>query len=130
QRDPICDDALPRFAWGDGGRIDAWPAQPDADEYERVRTSNVETVPIGGALDFSTPPQVATRELLPHLPNGHQVVLPGFGHATSFWEDQPEAGTRLINTFLDSGRIDKSLYEPQSVDFTPEVTQTALAKGI
>ncbi len=32
------------------------------------------------ALDFATPPQVATKELLPYLPNGHQVVLPGLGH--------------------------------------------------
>ena len=33
------------------------------------------------ALDFATPPQNATRELLPHLPNGHQVVLPDIGHS-------------------------------------------------
>jgi hypothetical protein len=36
----------------------------------------------------------------------------------------------LINTFLDSGRVDDSLYERQTVDFTPELRQTALAKGI
>ena len=57
-------------------------------------------------------------------------MLDGFGHSTTFWTEQPEAGTRLVNTFLDSGRVDDSLYEPQPVDFTPEVTQTALAKGI
>jgi hypothetical protein len=57
-------------------------------------------------------------------------VLAGLGHTTSFWTEQPEAGSRLINTFFDSGRVDDSLYEPMSVDFTPEVTQTALAKGI
>jgi TAP-like protein len=95
-----------------------------------VRRSKVETLLIGGALDFATPPQVATRELLPYLPNGHQVVLAGLGHSTSFWTEQPEAGSQLINTFLDSGRVDKSLYKPMRVDFTPEVTQTALAKGI
>jgi hypothetical protein len=109
---------------------DAWPAAPDSSEYSRVRTSEVETLLIGGALDFATPPQWATRDLLPHLPNGHQVVLPAFGHSTSFWTEQPEAGTRLINTFFASGEVDDSLYEPRRVDFTPEVTQTALAKGI
>jgi pimeloyl-ACP methyl ester carboxylesterase len=118
------------FIWGGGRLADAWPATPDEDEYSRVRTSKVETLLIGGALDFATPPQVATKELLPQLPNGHQVVLPGFGHSTSVWTEQPEAGSRLINTFFDSGRVDDSLYEPQVVDFTPEVTQTALAKGI
>jgi hypothetical protein len=44
--------------------------------------------------------------------------------------EQPEAGTHLINTYLASGKVDDSLYSPQPVDFTPEVTQTALAKGI
>jgi pimeloyl-ACP methyl ester carboxylesterase len=116
------------FAWGGGRLADAWPANPSDADYSRVRTSKVETLLIGGALDVSTPPQVATKELLPYLPNGHQVVLPGFGHSGSFWADQPEAGSRLINTFFDSGRIDDSLYKPQSVDLTPSFTQTAIAK--
>jgi hypothetical protein len=57
-------------------------------------------------------------------------VLPGFGHSLDFWTYEPEASTRLLNTFYESGRVDDSLYKPQRVDFTPEVTQTALAKGI
>ena len=130
QPDSILDDAGSALAWGNGRLADAWPAAPDADEYSRVRTSNVETLLIGGELDFATPPQNATRELLPSLPNGHEVVLPGFGHSTSFWVEQPEAGTQLINTFFDSGRVDDSRYEPQKIDFTPAITQTALAKGI
>jgi TAP-like protein len=123
-------DAATVFGWGGGRLADAWPATPDEDEYDRVRTSDVETLLIGGALDFATPPQWATRELLPHLPNGHQVVLNGFGHTTSFWSEQAEAGTRLVNTFFATGQVDDSLYEPERVDFTPEVTQTALGKGI
>jgi hypothetical protein len=95
-----------------------------------VRRSNVETLLIGGELDFATPPQVATKELLPYLPNGRQIVLDGIGHSWSFWTEQPEASTRLITAYLDSGKVDDSLYEPMTVDFTPEVTQTALAKGI
>jgi pimeloyl-ACP methyl ester carboxylesterase len=118
------------FIWAGGKLADAWPAAPHEGEYSRVRTSKVETLLIGGALDFATPPQVATNELLPYLPNGHQVVLPGFGHTTSFWTEQPKAGSRLINTFFDSGRVDDSLYTPAKVDLTPAVTQTALAKGI
>jgi pimeloyl-ACP methyl ester carboxylesterase len=118
------------FIWGGGELAAGWPDSPEDGEYDRVRTSDVETLLIGGELDFATPPQVATKELLPHLPNGHQVVLPGFGHTDTIWTEQPEAGSHLINTFFDSGRIDDSLYEPQKVDFTPEVTQTALAKGI
>jgi pimeloyl-ACP methyl ester carboxylesterase len=118
------------FIWGGGRLADAWPANAKENEYDHVRTSNVNTLLVGGALDFATPPQVATKELLPYLPNGHQVVLAGLGHSTSFWTEQEEAGSRLINTFFDSGRVDRSLYKPMSVDFTPEVTQTALGKGI
>ena len=118
------------FIWGGGRLADAWPANANENEYDHVRASKVNTLLVGGALDFATPPQVATKELLPYLPNGHQVVLAGLGHSTSFWTEQPEAGSQLINAFFDSGRVDRSLYKPMSVDFTPEVTQTALGKGI
>ena len=114
---------------GRGGLMHGWPAKPADGEYSRVRTSRVETLLVGGALDFATPPQIARRELLPHLPNGHQVVLPGVGHTTSFWAHEPKASRRLLNAFLDSGKVDTSLYTPAKVDFTPEVTQTALGKG-
>jgi hypothetical protein len=60
--------------------------------------------------------------LLPHLPNGHQVVLPGFGHTIDFWNVQPTAGSRLVNAFLDSGKVDDSLYTDRDVDFTPATT--------
>src|SRR5215211_2030949 len=58
------------FIWADGALADAWPAAPDQDEYDRVRTSMVETLVVSGSLDFATPPAVAKDELMPHLPNG------------------------------------------------------------
>jgi hypothetical protein len=122
--------AATAFVWGGGRLANGWPAAPDEDEYSRVRTSEVETLLVSGELDFATPPQVARKELLPYLPNGHQIVLAGFGHSTDFWTFQPEASSRLINTFFASGRVDDSLYRSQRVDFTPELPQTALAKGI
>jgi hypothetical protein len=117
------------FLWSGGRLVDSWPSVPGENEYSRMRTSQVDTLLIGGALDFATPPQIAANELLPYLPNARQVVLPGYGHTNSFWADQPRAGTRLINTFLDSGRVDTSLYKPQKVDFSPEVSDAALGKG-
>jgi pimeloyl-ACP methyl ester carboxylesterase len=122
--------AATAFAWGGGRLADAWPAVVDEGEYRRVRPSEVETLLIGGALDVSTPPQVATKELLPYLPNGKEVVLPGFGHTSSFWSEQPAAGTRLITTYFASGRVDDSLYRPQQIDFTPTMTLTAMAKMV
>ena len=83
---------------------------------------------IGGELDFSTPPQVMTKALLPYLPNGHQVVLPGIGHTGTFFAVQSEASTRLINTFFDTGKVDDSLYQPQTVDFTAASSFGKIAK--
>ncbi len=116
------------FAWGGGRMADAWPAVSDADAYSQVRTSPVETLLIGGELDTSTPPQFAATELLPYLPSGHQVVLPRLGHTASFFAEQPEAGSWLINAYFDSGRVDDSLYRPEKIDFKPGITLTALAK--
>jgi pimeloyl-ACP methyl ester carboxylesterase len=120
--------AATAFTWGGGVLADSWPAAPEEGTYSRVRTSEVETLLIGGELDPMTPPQVATTQLLPYLRNGHQVVLPGFGHQGTVFREQPEAGSRLINTFFDSGQVDDSLYVPASIDFTPSMTFGALAK--
>ena len=116
------------FVWAGGRLGDAWPRNAGDEEYGRVQASPVETLLIGGTLDFSTPPQNATKELLPYLPNGRQVVLAEVGHSGSFWNEQPEAGNRLISAFLDSGQVDESLYKPTSVDFTPALGIAAVAK--
>jgi hypothetical protein len=110
--DPILTDAGTRFLWGDGRLVDAWPANAGENQYTRVQTSKAETLLVGGELDLATPPQVATDELLPHLPNGHQVVLAELGHTQDFWSYQPEASSRMINTFFDSGTVDDTGYRP------------------
>jgi pimeloyl-ACP methyl ester carboxylesterase len=117
-----------QWIWGGGRLVDAWPVTADHALYNRVPHSKVETLLVGGELDFSTPPQVATRELLPHLPNGQEVVFPKLGHTEDFWAYQPQASTRLITTYLDTGRVDTSLYTENRVDFTPSLTYGAIAK--
>jgi pimeloyl-ACP methyl ester carboxylesterase len=114
--------------WAGGRLLDAWPASPDENQYTHVRDSNVETLLIGGKLDFATPPQTARRELLPHLPNGNQVVLANLGHTDDFWAYEPAANKHLINTYFDSGRVDTSLYTPARVDFTPSISHGSIAK--
>src|SRR5262249_14338332 len=116
------------LAWAGGKLLDAWPANPDENLYTHVRDSSVETLLIGGRYDFATPPQVATRVLLPHLSNGHQVVLPDIGHTDDFWTYQPAAANHLINTFLDTGRVDPSRYHRTSLDFSPSVSQGTIAE--
>ena len=114
--------------WAGGLLVDAWPANPDENEYTHVQNSNVPTLLIGGNLDFATPPENATRELLPHLANGRQVVLSDLGHSDDFWPYEPAAGTRLINTYLDTGKVDTSLYTHNKVDFSPSSSQGAYAE--
>jgi pimeloyl-ACP methyl ester carboxylesterase len=114
--------------WAGGKLVDAWPASPDENAYASVRDSKVETLLINGALDFATPPQWATRDLLPHLPNGHEVVLPNTGHSGDFWSSEPDEGTRLITTFLDTGRVDRSLATRRPVDFTPTLGHGGIAE--
>lgn len=126
----ILGDAGTDLVWAGGGLVDTWPANPSRDDYSRVQTSNVETLLVGGTLDFSTPAGNATSELLPSLPNGHQVVLAELGHSVDFWSYQPEASSRLVGTFLASGRVDDSLYTPAIVDFAPDTTDEALGKGL
>lgn len=122
--------AASAFVWGGGGLADSFPADPDEAEYRQARRSEVETLLISGELDLSTPPQMAERQLLPLLPNGHHVELAGIGHSGSFWHYQADAGTRLINAFLDSGRVDDSLYQPGVIDFQSGFGFPKLAKII
>jgi pimeloyl-ACP methyl ester carboxylesterase len=117
-----------RFLWSGGRLLNSWPANPDEKEYNSVRNSNVRTLLINGQLDFAAPPENATRQLLPHLPNGRQVVLPKLGHADDFWAYEPDASTHLIDSYLDSGRVDISRYTTNQLDFTPSNTQGRIAE--
>lgn len=116
------------FLWAGGRLLDAWPANPDENAYSHVRDSSVETLLVSGNLDFATPPQTAARQLLPHLRNGRQVVLAGLGHTDDFWSYEPSASSHLVNTFLNGGRIDTSLYTRNHVDPDSGFPQTTLAK--
>jgi len=116
------------FLWADGALLHAWPANPSQNQYTSVPNSSVPTLLIGGTLDFETPAQNATKDLLPHLRNGHQVILSGLGHTADFWSYEPAAGTQLLTTFYDTGRVDASRYTPNKVSFDTSVTQTAIAE--
>ena len=128
-RGSIIGNPLAEFLWGAGG-LAHWPANPGENQYTSVQNSNVPTLLIGGTLDFETPAQNATKELLPHLPNGHQVILSGLGHADDFESYEPSASTQLLTTFYATGRVDTSRYTPNRVSFTTSQTQTSIAKDI
>ena len=127
-RGSILENAGTSFLWAGGRLLDAWPANPDENEYGRVQQSNVETLVINGNLDFATPPQTASRELMPYLTNGRELVLPGLGHTDDFWSYEPRASSHLVNTYLSRGVVDDSLYTVNHVDLEPDFSQTAIAK--
>jgi len=129
-RGSIIGNPLAEFLWGAGGLVHAWPANPGENQYTSVQNSNVPTLLIGGTLDFETPAQNATKELLPHLSNGHQVILSGLGHADDFDSYEPSASTQLLTTFYATGQVDTSRYTPNKVSFTPPSAQTSIAKDI
>ena len=128
-RGSIIGNPLGEFLWGAGGMAHAWPANPGENQYTSVQNSNVPTLLIGGTLDFETPAQNATKELLPHLSNGHQVILSGLGHVDDFFSYEPSASTQLLTTFYATGQVDTSRYTPNVVSFaTVGNSQAAIAK--
>jgi pimeloyl-ACP methyl ester carboxylesterase len=113
--------------WAGGGLVSAWPADPGRGQYATVPTSAVPTLLIGGTVDVQTPAQNAAKELLPHLRNGHQVILSELAHVTDFWNFDRSAGTRLLTTFYATGKVDTSRYSHHVISFRT-VTFPALAK--
>jgi pimeloyl-ACP methyl ester carboxylesterase len=129
-RGSIIGNPLGEFLWGAGGMAHAWPANPGENQYTSVQNSSVPTLLIGGSLDFETPAQNATKELLPHLSNGHQVILSGLGHVDDFDAYEPKASTQLLTTFYATGQVDTSRYTPNVVSFATPQSQAAIAKDI
>jgi pimeloyl-ACP methyl ester carboxylesterase len=129
-RGSIIGNPLAEFIWGAGGLVHAWPANPGENQYTSVQNSSVPTLLIGGTLDFETPAQNATTELLPHLSNGHQVILSGLGHVDDFDYYEPSASTQLLTSFYATGQVDTSRYTPNVVSFVAPSTQTGIAKDL
>ena len=111
-----------------GSAAGNWPPDTIADQYRRVQPTDVETLLVGGTVDFSTPAQFATNEQLPSLSHGQQVVIAEQGHVGDFWGFQPEARQRLLTSFYDTGTADASLYKYLPMDFKPAMRFPLLAK--
>lgn len=104
------------LAWGPLAYGD-WPTQRLAEEFRQLRRSDVETLLLSGNLDFSTPAEFATRELLPCLTRGRQIILSDCGHVGDVWNVHA-ANTRLMLTsFYKTGVPDVSLNSHVPMDF-------------
>ena len=118
------------FVYAGGAFTHAFPPAPDSNEYTRVRDSDVPTLLVNGTLDFATPATVRDPRAAaapPERPGGRAR-----GARTRRLLLELRAGREhadCSNTYFDTGRVDTSLYTPARVDFTPDVTHTALGKG-
>jgi hypothetical protein len=108
--------------------VTAWRHATEVDQYSKLRPSDVDTLLIGGDLDFATPAEFATKELMPTLRHGHQVVLHNIGHTDDIWTYETAASSRLINTFFDTGRVDDSGYQQRRMSFDVTPGQPWLAR--
>ena len=109
-----------------------WPGNLIDESLRTVQPSSGDMLLISGSIDFSTPAEFATEELLPALENGHQVILREFGHTGDVWGLQPDATRHLLATYYATGVVDDSRFETQRVSFDPGLglgTMTKLALG-
>ncbi len=104
-------------------------------ELRTARQSDVETLVLSGSIDFSTPAEYATNELLPHLPNGTQIVLPEYGHVNDIRTLRPNVTERIIVSYYNTGVADTSQIEYVPMDFSvtwgfPEIAKVMLGTGV
>ena len=126
--DTVMGSPLAEIIWPIGS---SWPMAQLPKSVNAVQPSDVETLLISGNLDFSTPAQAATDELLPALSNGQQIILTDLGHTEDFWKTNPEAATQLLQQFFTDGVVNKTLYTHQPMTFsTGAMHLTTIAKTI
>ena len=106
----------------------AWPVRLIPTELRQAHPSDVETLIISGSIDVAAPAELATKELLPHLSKGQQVILAEMSHHDLPETNQPEAIERLLTSFYDTGVADDSLYTYAPIDFQVSWGYPALAK--
>lgn len=125
---------LSKLLWGSGS-YGHWPTQQLPDKFRKPNQSDIETLLLSGSLDFSTPAEFATRELLPSLRNGKQIILSEFGHVGDIWDVRPENTSRILTSFYKTGIPDTSMNAYVSMNFDvgwsfPGIAKATLITGV
>jgi pimeloyl-ACP methyl ester carboxylesterase len=118
---------MSKLEWG-SVTIESWPMQLIPEEFRKLRNSNVETLLLSGSIDFSTPSEYATKELLPYLKNGKQVILSEYGHFGDVVYLNPENTRRMLTSFYSTGVVDTSMNTYKPMDFNVSWGFPTLAK--
>lgn len=111
-----------------GAATGYWPVHRLPPELNRIQKSNIQTLLISGSLDFSTPAEYATKELLPSLSSGKQVILREMGHVGDLLWLQRPAMDYLLTCYYDEGVVDESKFKYDPMDFKPKVNFPLWAK--
>ncbi|MGD1045920.1 MAG: alpha/beta hydrolase [Bacteroidota bacterium] len=109
-------------------RYGGWPMRQIPEEFRQLRNSEVETLLLSGSIDFSTPAEYATKELLPYLKNGKQVILSECGHVGDVVYLHPENTRRILTSFYNTGVVDTSMNAYNKMDFNVSWGFPTLAK--
>jgi pimeloyl-ACP methyl ester carboxylesterase len=105
-----------------------WPTTQLPEEFRHARRSDVQTLLLSGSVDFSTPPEFATNELLPYLKNGKQVILSECGHVNDVLYVNPENTRLMLTSFYATGLANTSLNSYVPMDFRVSWGFPAIAK--
>jgi len=106
----------------------SWPYSGIPGQYLVPDTSYVNTLMLSGNIDFSTPAEFTTDELLPYLPNGTQLILSEFGHTDDIWNLQPESTIALLTNYFDNGIINESIFSYEPMNFETGLSYGAYLK--
>jgi hypothetical protein len=105
-----------------------WPTQQLPDAFRQLQNSNVETLLLSGNMDFSTPAEYATNELLPYLKNGKQVIFSEYGHVGDVVYLDKENTRRILTSYYHTGVVDTSMNAYRPMDFNVRWGFPTLAK--
>lgn len=105
-----------------------WPVHLMPEEFRKVRQSDVHTLLISGSIDFSTPAENASKELLPYLKNGKQIIFAEYGHVNDILHLNTENIRRILTSFYNTGVPDTSLNSYIPMDFNVRWGFPILAK--
>ncbi|HEX9935028.1 MAG TPA: hypothetical protein VGB38_07500, partial [bacterium] len=105
-----------------------WPSARLPEESRKLKPSNVETLLLSGSIDFSTPAEFATKELLPVLKNGRQVIFSECGHVNDMWYANVENTRLILTSFYKTGVADTSKNAKILMDFSVKRSFPTMAK--
>jgi len=87
----------------------SWPIFRLPERFRRLHSVTAPTLVLSGSKDFLAIPDSVDITLMPHLEQGTHIRLAEAGHAADILGLDPVATSALINTYLNTGQVQKKL---------------------